>query len=181
MKRGGEFADLFCLSADVRQTRAQILDQMPAFGTAHIVQFDEGFEQASVHRVSEAFLFVLRFRYGGGETSNDAGQAQDSDDIDVRCRSGQLAELFGDPHVSLSEFSIYLNWSSCGWVHIYVHLDVPAVNALSQDLPQAQFIQVKAFGKAELQIQEAVVDAFDADTDRPAVLFVPCLSVTGHR
>jgi hypothetical protein len=56
-----------------------------------------------------------------------------------------------------------------------------AVNPLSQDLPQAQFIQVKTFGKAKLQIQEAVVDTFNADTDSPAVLFVPCLSVTGHR
>ena len=61
-----------------------------------------------------------------------------------------------------------------------MNFDVAAMNALSENLPQAQFIKVEAFRKAQLQIEKAVVDALHADADGPAILFGASLGVAGH-
>ena len=108
-KRGRQFADFFRLLANARETRAQIFDQVPAFGAAHIVQLLERFKQAGVERLAEAFLFVRRFRHGGGKARDDSGQTQDGDDIHIRRGSRLLAKFFRDAHVSLSEFAIDLH------------------------------------------------------------------------
>src|SRR5271169_914186 len=54
------------------------------------------------------------------------------------------------------------------------------MKAIAEDLAQAQLVKIKSFGKAKLEIQEAMVDAFQADADGPAVLFVARLRVAGH-
>ena len=154
-KRGGEFANFFRLLADARQTRAQIFDQMAAFGTAHIIQLVERFEQAGVQRLAEAFLIVFGFRHGGREAGDDSGQAQDRDDVHIRGGSGYLAEFFRDAHVGLRQFAIHLHRSSGGGIDVDVNFDVAAMNALSQNLPQAQFVKIEAFRKAQLQIRES--------------------------
>ena len=64
--------------------------------------------------------------------------------------------------------------------HAYGHLDVAAVNSFSNDLPQAQVVQIKSLRHAQLEIEEAVVDAFHADAHRPAVLLGTRLRVAGH-
>jgi hypothetical protein len=83
-------------------------------------------------------------------------------------------------HVGLREFTVHLDRRASGGIDVDVNLDVAAVNTISQGLAQALFIEVETVWKAELQIQEAVVDAFHADADGPAILFAACLGVAGH-
>src|SRR5260370_32248532 len=62
-----------------------------------------------------------------------------------------------------------------------VSVDMPAMNPLAHDLAQAQLVNVEALGQTEAHIQKAVVDAFHADADGPAVLLAARLRVAGHR
>jgi len=137
-------------------------------------------EQASVKSLAQKFLFLYRLRDGGGEASDDTRQAQDSNDIDIRGGAGLLAKFLRDAHIGFREFVIHLDWRSRGGVNVDVNLDVAAMNAFTQDLAQSQFIEIESFGKAKLEVQEAMVDALDADADSPAILLAASLGVAGH-
>jgi hypothetical protein len=179
-KGSGEIADFFSLLANEREARAQIFNQVPAFGPAHVIQLMKRIEQASVEGLAQKFLIFHRLGDSGGEASDDTRQAQDGDDIDIRGGAGLLAKFLRDAHIGFREFVIHLDRRSRGRVNVDVNFDVAAMNAFTQDLAQSQFIEIESFGKAKLEVQEAMVDALDADADSPAILLAASLGVAGH-
>jgi hypothetical protein len=130
-KGSGKIADFFSLLANARETGAQIFNQVPAFGAAHIIQLMKRIEQASIEGLAQEFLIFHRLRDSGGEASDDTRQAQDGDDIDIRGGAGLLAEFFRNAHVGFREFVIHLDWRSRGGVNVDVNFDVAAMNAFT--------------------------------------------------
>src|SRR5437867_10840665 len=50
----------------------------------------------------------------------------------------------------------------------------------AHDLPQPQIVKIKSLRHAQLEVQEPVIHAFDADAHGPAVLLRSRLRVAGH-
>src|SRR5438094_337371 len=69
---------------------------------------------------------------------------------------------------------------SCSRLHANGYFHVSTVNLLAHDLPQPQIVKIKPFRNAQLEVQEPVVDAFDADAHGPAILLGSRLRVAGH-
>src|SRR6266699_5100387 len=55
-----------------------------------------------------------------------------------------------------------------------------AMNVLAHNLAQSQVIKIESFRQPQLQIEKAVVHAFDGDAHGPAMFFMACLRITRH-
>ena len=65
-------------------------------------------------------------------------------------------------------------------MHVQIYVQVATVNFLAHDLAHTQLVDVETLGQAKPNVKEAVVDAFDANANGPAVGFAASLRVTRH-
>src|SRR5215472_6094999 len=154
---------------------------MLAFGAPHLIQLAQRFAQTRLERQPKPFLIFHRFRHRAIEPRNHTGQAKERNHVDVcGCRRTQH-QGFRGAQVCLRKILVDLNGSGRPGFGIYINLQMPAMNALADDLPQSQVVKVKALRQTQLQVEEAMVNAFHCDAHGPALLLVARLRVTGHR
>ena len=91
-----------------------------------------------------------------------------------------MAKLFRGVQIGLQQLAIYLNRSGGAGLHVEIDVQVAAMNFLAHDLAESELVDVETFGQAKPDVEEAVVDALDADANGPAVGFAASLRVAGH-
>ena len=169
------------MTADPSQAIAQLLHQMTPFRPPHIIQLCQRVPQPAVQQSSKPLLLFFPLRHGGGDTSDHSGQSQQGDNVHIRCRSRFLPQRFRRFQIRLHQIPIYLYRRRVPRFYAHGHFHVSAVNLFAHDLPQPQLVQIKSLRHPQLEIQEPVVDALDADAHGPAILLGSRLCVAGHR
>src|SRR5260221_1823338 len=175
--QGSHLVGLF---ADMRKPCAKIVRQVTAFGAAHFIQLSQSVEQAAFQFAAEFFLFFFGLWPGRRQTANDAGEAQQRYDVQSCGNRSLKAQFIGGAQIIRDQVFVHLDRSGHSWFYADVHFDVSAMDAFADDLTKAQLVQVKSFGQAYFQIQEAMIDALHADPKIPAQRAALGLRVSCH-
>ncbi len=85
---------------------------------------------------AELILLCVGFGQRGREAADDAGQAQQRDDVEIGLHLHLLAKLFGGARIRLQQFVIDLHRSAVARLHVHVDVEMAAVNLFANDLAQ---------------------------------------------